>query len=292
VTAAASTGVPDLRLHRFPSRQLRNTRTVRVLLPPGYDDPENRRRRYPVLFLNDGQNLFERLGDFPPDHWAVSETVTRLVRDGEIRPLVVVGIDHAERRRNREFTPYPDPLIGIRRPAGARYPAFLLNELLPWIEGRYRVLRGPQLRGLGGSSLGAAAALYATIARPGSFGRLLLESPSLFIAGQQLLRDSLQVRRWPRKVVLAVGTHETNREAANAATVGRVQALAGILRAAGLGPDRLRLTIDEGGRHGESDWARRLPYALRFLYGTGHASAGREHPEKHHNRRHGESARL
>ncbi|HEY7462588.1 MAG TPA: alpha/beta hydrolase-fold protein [Gemmatimonadota bacterium] len=263
--ATQTSRVENLRLHRFTSRQFRNTRTIRVLLPPGYDAPENQARRYPALYLNDGQNLFERVDEFPPAHWGAAETVERLVREAQIPPLVVVGIDNGGRRRNREYMPYAEPWLQAE-PEGRRYPTFLVDELVPWIEERYRLLPGPHGRGLGGSSLGGAVALYTAITRPGVFERLLLESPSLFIAGQRLLRDSLQVLRWPRKVVLGVGTNETGREASNSAAVERVRHLETTLSAAGLGPDRLRVMVEEDGTHSETAWARRLPPALRFLY--------------------------
>lgn len=263
----SATRLPNLRLHRFTSRQFRNTRTIRVLTPPRYDAPENRARRYPVLFLNDGQNLFERVGEFPPAHWGAVETVQRLIQEGAIPPLLVAGIDNGGRHRNREYVPYPDAQLRIERPEGRRYPTFLLEELLPWIEERYRVLPGAGHRGLGGSSLGGAVALYTAMTRPGSFGRLLVESPSLFIAGQQILRDSLQVVRWPDKVVLGVGTNETGREGWNTAAVERVRLLEKTLRAAGLGPDRLRVVVEQGGTHGETAWGGRLAAALTFLYG-------------------------
>ncbi len=263
-----STRIPNLRLHRFTSRQLGNTRTIRVLVPPGYDAPENRARRYPALYLNDGQNLFERVGPFPPSDWRAAETVERLIGEGAVPPLLVVGIDNAGRRGNREYMPYPDPRLRVDRPEGRRYPTFLVEELLPWVEERYRVLPGEEHRGLGGSSLGGAIALYTAMTRPGAFGRLLLESPSLFIAGQRLLEDSLQVVRWPRKVVLGIGTDETGRRPWNAAAVERVRALERTLRAASLGPERLRVVVEEGGTHSETAWAGRLPAALAFLFGV------------------------
>ena len=217
--ASLTTRVPNLRLHRFTSRQLRNTRTIRVLVPPGYDAPENEARRYPALYLNDGQNLFERTSHFPPTDWRAAETVERLSVAGAIPPLLVVGIDNGGKRRNREYMPYPDPGLRIERAEGRRYPAFLVEELLPWVEARYRVAADEEGRGLGGSSLGGAIALYTAMTRPGVFGRLLLESPSLFIARQKLLEDSLQVARWPRKVLLGMGTDETGRRASNVAGV-------------------------------------------------------------------------
>src|SRR5580704_15980021 len=91
IRAQSATG--DLRLHEFRSRIFHNTRFLRVWLPPGYDDPENADRRYPVLYLNDGQNLFEASTSFTGVEWQVDETGDRLIREGVIQPMIFVGMD-------------------------------------------------------------------------------------------------------------------------------------------------------------------------------------------------------
>ena len=93
IRVEAATG--DLRLHEFPSRVFRNTRFLRVWLPPGYDDSENADRRYPILYLNDGQNLFEPSTSFAGVEWQVDETADRLIREGVVPPMIIVGIDNA-----------------------------------------------------------------------------------------------------------------------------------------------------------------------------------------------------
>src|SRR5690606_9479242 len=106
-TACRSTVSGDLRLHTLESRIFGNTRTIRVLLPPGYEAPENAARRYPVLYLLDGQNLFDAcLSDVSHQEWGVDETVYRLVAERKIPPLIVVGVDHAGKDRAHEYLPY------------------------------------------------------------------------------------------------------------------------------------------------------------------------------------------
>src|ERR1700749_662599 len=100
IRAGSATG--DLRLHEFRSRVFHNTRFLRVWLPPEYDDPENAARRYPVLYLNDGQNLFESATSFNGVEWQVDETSDRLIREGIVSPLIVVGLDNAGQDRIRE----------------------------------------------------------------------------------------------------------------------------------------------------------------------------------------------
>ena len=106
--------------------------------------------------------------------------------------------------------------------------------------------------------------------RPGVFGRLLLESPSLFISNRQLLKQSLAVRQWPERIFLAIGTRESGREDRDQEIVDDARELEGILRRAGLGEDRLAVKIDEGATHSEGDWARRFPEALKFLFEAKH----------------------
>jgi predicted alpha/beta superfamily hydrolase len=258
----------DLRIHLFRSVVFHNQRNLRVWLPPGYDDRENRSRRYPVFYLNDGQNLFDPSTAFGGVEWQVDETAEQLIREERIQPLIVVGIDNAQEDRIREYVPYRSSDIPVRTVLGTKYPEFLLQEVVPFIRKRYRLALGPQNTGLGGSSLGGLISLYTAMTRPRIFGRLLVESPSLFIGDHRILRESVRVKRWPERIFLGVGTNELGDDSAcNQQIVDDVRALEQILRNAGLSGDRLELDIDEGASHSESAWARRFPEALAFLFG-------------------------
>jgi len=265
IRAQSATG--DLRLHEFRSRIFRNTRFLRVWLPPGYDDAANAGRRYPVLYLNDGQNLFETATSFNGVEWQVDETGDRLIREGVVPPMMIVGMDNAGRERIREYMPHRSLHPMILRVQGTRYPAFLFKEVMPFMTRTYRVASGPENTGLGGSSLGALIALYTAAVRPAAIGRLLLESPSLWASNRQLIRQSRGVKRWPERVYLATGTAEAGRRDKDQSMVDDVRELAGILRRAGLDETRLKLVIDEGAPHNEAAWARRFPEALAFLFG-------------------------
>src|ERR1700730_13597543 len=175
VRASGATG--DLRLHEFRSRVFRNTRFLRVWLPPGYDDAANAGRRYPVLYLNDGQNLFESSTAFAGIEWQVDETADRLIRAGTVPPMIFVGMDNTGKERIREYMPYRSIHPRMLRVRGRYYPDFLFKEVMPFVESAYRVATGPENTGLGGSSLGGLIALYTVVAQPGAIGRLLLESP-------------------------------------------------------------------------------------------------------------------
>jgi enterochelin esterase-like enzyme len=264
IRVEAATG--DLRLHQFPSRLFRNTRFLRVWLPPGYDDAENSAKRYPILYLNDGQNLFEASISFTGVEWEVDETAERLIREGQIPPMIIVGIDNGGKDRFREYMPHRSLSPMMLRVQGNRYPDFLMKEVMPFVARIYRVASGPENTGLGGSSLGALISLYTAAVHPGWFGRLLIESPSLWASNRQMIKDSRGIRQWPERVVLGTGTAEAGREDRDRSMVDDVRELAGIFRRAGLDDRRLKLMIDEGATHHESAWARRFPEALSFLF--------------------------
>ena len=263
---SGSSVVGDLRFHELSSRVYRNTRLLRVWLPPDYDAPGNATRHYPVFYLNDGQNLFDRATAFAGVEWQVDETADLLIREGKVAPLIVVGIDNTGVERIKEFLPYRSFSPPVLRPQGKRYPDFLMSEVMPFVHERYRIARGPENTGLGGSSLGALISLYTAIDRPGTFSRLLLESPSLFVSNRRILKYSRYFRQWPERIVIGVGTQEAGREDKDRQVVEDVRELQEIIHHAGLGDDRLKVRIDVGAGHNEGEWGKRFPEALSFLF--------------------------
>jgi predicted alpha/beta superfamily hydrolase len=265
-----------LEIHYVESRHLGLSRRVTVWLPSR--PRPDRRGPYPVLYLNDGQNLFEPARAFAGNTWGVAETAMWLVRERRIPPLLIVGIDHGNDRRAREYLPVQDDRNPMKEaPLGRQYAEFVTREVMPFMARHYPVATGALQTGFGGSSYGAVAALNTALLKPGVFGRLLLESPSLYVGGAYLLRRARAAGRWPSRVYLGVGTAETSRAEVNHETVTHVLTLESILRRAGLGAKRLRVVVEPGGTHSEGAWARRLPDALRFLYGEP-APASRRRP--------------
>ena len=256
--------IGDLELRPFTSRIFHNTRNLRVWLPPGYRSPQHRQDRYPVLYLNDGQNLFDACTSiFNPREWRADETATELIRDAKIPALIIVGIDNGGRRdRPKEYLPFPDDTLRppVPRVQGKRYPRFLLEEVMPFIEHEYRVDPSPARTGLGGSSYGAGIALYTAMMRPGRFGLLLLESPSLYAHGDYLQNLAKKFTRWPEKIFIGVGSVNE--------PVEDVRRLRDILRHRGLTSSRLLVLEQEGAAHDESAWAARFPRALQFLFAS------------------------
>lgn len=272
-TQPASSVKAVLRLHSLESQVFNNTRTIRVLLPAGYDEAVNRKRRYPVLYLNDGQNLFDlSTSVFNPMEWQVDETVDRLIASREIEPLIVVGIDNAGRsNRANEYLPFPDIYLQppIESPEGPKYPAFLTTEVMPLVDARYRTRTGAANTALGGSSYGALISLYTVLQIPGTFGRLLLESPSLYVNNARLIQESTSFKKWPRRVYIGVGTNEGGRPNCrpgdrNEEAVEDVLKLEHVIRS--VRGVKLKIVIEDCSVHNEAAWAKRLPDALKFLY--------------------------
>jgi predicted alpha/beta superfamily hydrolase len=266
----SSTVSGDLRLHQLESRVFGNTRTIRVLLPGGYEDPANRDRRYPVLYMLDGQNLFDAcLSDVSHREWMLDEIVDRLAAAGRIPLMIVVGVDHAGKDRGHEYLPYKD-YIGnpdMPEPAGRRFPDFLTEEVMPLVDGQYRTLTGHGNTGIGGSSYGGAATLYALLAKPGRFGYGLIESPTLWIGMGQLVRDTSPLIAMPRKVFVAFGGRETDDPSITERMAGLIRLVEQNFVAAGYDESSFRFVLDPDALHNEDAWAKRLPAALEFLFG-------------------------
>ncbi len=262
-TAALPVSTGNLWLHELRSQIFGNTRLLRVWLPPDYDGWGA--TRYPVLYLNDGQNLFDPLTAFAGVDWQAGETAARLITEQKIRSLIIVGIDNTKNRAN-EYIPYKSKDPRVLNAKGKCYPEFLQREVMPLIEERYSVLKGPENTGLGGSSLAGLITVYTQLAAPGVFGRLLIESPSLFVANRRILEESRGFHNWPARMYLGIGTREAGNAEKDAKIVDDLRELEAILRQAGLDENRLKVRIDEGATHNESAWAARFPEALEFLY--------------------------
>jgi predicted alpha/beta superfamily hydrolase len=257
----------------FTSKIFHNTRALRVFMPGNYFSPQNRIRRYAVLYLQDGQNVFDKATSSTGQEWQADEAIDHLVSEFKIPPMFIVGIDNAGEQRTSEYLSYPDPHNAeFQQPIppvleGTKYAEFLIKEVMPFLEKRYRIALGPANTALGGSGYGAVVSLATVLQHPNVFGKLLLESPSLWVGENKLLADVEKAKVLPYQIYLGVGTKETGDEASDATMVKNVTDLEQILRSKGLGPTRLKVVVEEGAQHKESAWAKRLPDALVFLYG-------------------------
>jgi len=247
----------------FPSRFV-TPRDVTVLLPPGYRSQP--RRRYAVLYMHDGQNLFDAAAG-SGNEWRMDETSRELLRRREIEQLLIVGIASIPAERIADYTPAPQMQErdgqSIRLGGNAEaYGRFLVEELKPFIDRSYRTLSDPASTGLGGSSLGGLVTVYLGLKYPDIFSKLIVASPAAFWADYQILSEVEQIRRKPRLWIwLDAGTAEGD------SMIPGARRLRDALLAKGWveGAD-LRYLEAEGAQHDESAWAARVAPMLRFLF--------------------------
>lgn len=245
-------------------------RDVIVWLPPGYDDEANAHRSYPVLYLNDGQNVFEKLPTIPAE-WQVDETAGRLIAAGKVEPLIIVAIPHAGAGRSQEYLPIE--VLDNTPARGHEYVEFVINEVMPRVERAFRVKTGPENTGIGGASLGGVISLEAGTSRPNVFGKVLAESTPLAIKQRALFRYFAEKKNWPQKLYFGFGAKEAGNDPKDAAMneqyAASATAFRDLMAGKGMGPDRFRFVLEEGAVHNEEAWARRFGPALEFLYPAG-----------------------
>lgn len=257
--AAEHTITGDVRKHdRFHSRYLERDRTVVVYLPPRYE--EQSADRYPVLYLHDGQNVFDRATSFG-EEWHVDESAEALIRAGSIEPLIVVGIYNTGEHRLDEYTPTPLPDDGGGGHADD-YGRMLVEELKPFIDATYKTLPSAASTAIGGSSLGGLLTMHLGLRYPTAFGRLAVLSPAVWWDDRVLLREVEALSgKLPFRIWLDAGTAEGEE------TIENARALRDALVAKGwvLGDDLAYLEA-EGGEHNERSWAARVDAVLTFLF--------------------------
>jgi enterochelin esterase-like enzyme len=253
---------PRLHLHRaFHSRNLPDDRDIIVYVPPDYDARPD--HRYPVLYLHDGQNLFDPRTSFIPGRtWRVQEQADAAIEAGEVEPLVIVGVYNTGDRRLAEYTHERDWQRGGGE--ASKYGQLLTEELMPFVASRYRVRPDRQSTGLGGSSLGGLVTLYLGLRHARSFGRLAVMSPSVWWNHKSILGyvNEHAPHVWERpRLWLDVGDREGKR------TLHDTEQLAHRLKANGwVAGETLHFERIPGGTHDEASWAERVRPMLRFLF--------------------------
>jgi enterochelin esterase-like enzyme len=251
-----------LRVHRgFRSRILPDRRDLIVYLPPGYEAESP--RTYPVLYLHDGQNLFDPETSFIKGRtWQVREAADAAIAAGEVEPLIIVGVYNTGDRRLAEYTHERDWQMGGGE--ADSYGELLTRELMPWIAGQYRVKAGREHTGLGGSSLGGLVSLYLGLRYPEVFGRLAVLSPSVWWNHKSILgvlNEMAPLLKERPRIWLDVGDHEGRM------TLKDTELLHKRLKANGWrDEDDVHFEKVRGGTHDEASWAGRVGPLLRFLF--------------------------
>ena len=241
----------------FVMPPLRRPRRVWLYLPPDYASSG---RRYPVLYLQDGQNVFDQYTSFAGE-WGVDETLDELHAQGrDLGGCLVVAVDNGGPRRLDEYSPWRNPR-SQRGGEGEQYVDFLVHTLKPYIDKHFRTQPGPASTGIMGSSMGALIATYAGLRYPGVFGRVGVFSPAYWFAGQSLLAYAAQHPPRPdARFYFTSGTHE------GPTMVPLMAAVRDALHDAGLPLAQLHYAPLADGQHAEWFWRREFAAAYTWLF--------------------------
>lgn len=234
-----------------PGAFTRLPRPVRVHLPRAY--LEDSKRRFPVIYVLDGQNAFDGTTSYGGAEWNLDEVLGALEREG-LPPAILVGVDNGLGARLKEYTYTADPEHGGGE--AARHLRFLLEEVEPAVRARYRL--DPDRRMLVGSSLGGLFGLWTALRHGGDFEAIAAISPSIWWSNESVTRLD---RAGPRpRLWVDMGTREGER------SVEQLEAMATRLRLQGWRPgEDLEVRVVPGGEHRETAWATRAADVLRFL---------------------------
>lgn len=246
------------RIHGFASKILGNERQITIYLPAGYDDKPD--RRYPVLYMQDGQNIFDADRAYiPGQHWRVLEAADQAIGERTASPMIIVAVDHAGVGRADEYTPVRDQ----KHNNGGRadeYLRMLTEELKPEIDARFRTLPDRANTAIAGSSLGGLLTLHAAFTRAEVFGRAAAMSPSVWWGSRAVLQTVDAFNGPPPRLWVDIGGRE-GLEAMNDARMLRDR-----LAAKGWGDDAFHYFEDRRADHSERAWARRVRSVLEFLF--------------------------
>ncbi len=258
-------GKVEVHWPKFHSTTLGNDRGIWVYYPPTY--LENSKARFPVVYMHDGQNLFDPSTAFGGNEWKVDETMDGAAEDGSIREAIVIGVENTSARMS-EYTPTKDASVGDGGGAD-NYLKMLTTELKPMVDGALRTETGRESTAIMGSSLGGLLSSYAgTTSAASTFGLVGAMSPSTWWDGTVILKDVAAAKGKapsPLRVYVDSGDSGTSSD-----DLANTKVLAQTYRDDGyVDGSTLSYVVQKGASHSEFYWAQRLPGALTFLLGAG-----------------------
>jgi len=256
------------------SEKLNGEREIFIYLPPNYDEDES--QFFPCLYMQDGQNLFSEMGDSPYGKWNVDLTAETLIAEEKIEPLIIVGVANSE-WRDYEYTPTYDESEECGGYADI-YLEFMTEELIPFINEKYRVLLDREFTSICGSSLGGLLSIYALINYSDVFSSAAALSPSIWWDNKYILgyADNCDFNSEDLRLWVDMGWYEdaetdddedTEEENNNVESVDDTRDLYEILIEKGFEEgENFIYYEDTEGFHNEVSWAERMEMVLQFLY--------------------------
>jgi metallo-beta-lactamase class B len=243
--------------------QLARTRRIWLYLPPDYASST---KRYPVIYMHDGQNLFDAATAYAGE-WGIDETLDSLHAAGD-RGAIVVGIDNGGTKRMDEYSPWKNERYGGGE--GAAYVAFIVETLKPWIDAHYRTLPDRLSTAIAGSSMGGLISLYAILEYPHVFGRAGVFSPSLWFSPHifGLAKASQPLRPDPRIYLVTGGLEIAQGERAGIYADDQTRLLDALTAVGFKTSTEVTASTPPDGQHAEWFWRREFPTAYRWLFET------------------------
>lgn len=257
------TGAYSRKWPSFTSTVLPSTRGIMVYLPPSY--AENTLAKFPVVYMHDGQNLFDANTAFGGNEWKVDETMNAGAEDGTIREAIVIGVENTSDRIN-ELTPTRDAGTAAGGKADL-YLRMIVEEIKPMVDMALRTLTTRDQTAIVGSSLGGLVSAYAGVQRADVFGIVGAMSPSTWWDNTMILG---QVATMPMKTSRPLRVYVDSGDSGSSSDdVVNTRALAQKYRDVGyVDGQTLDYLVQAGGQHNEIYWSQRLPGALAFLLGA------------------------
>jgi len=268
-TGTAAPNVSIMSTNFFMS-QLNRSRRIWIYVPPDYNTSA---KHYPVLYMQDGQNLFDQNTSFSGE-WRVDESLNTLFQNGD-DGIIVVGIDNGGASRINEYSPWVNPQYGGGQ--GDEYIDFIVETLKPHIDSVYRTRPQRQYTGIMGSSLGGLISHYGGIDRQDVFGKVGIFSPSYWFSTQCYSQVSSTGRQADMRIYLLAGQLE-----GSGSVVADINAMYDTLRQAGFSESELRKVTHSDGQHSEWYWAREFPAAYQWLFADVTTTSTSEQEPVHH----------
>jgi alpha-glucosidase len=241
--------------------QLNRKRRIWLYLPPDY---QNSRKRYPVIYMHDGQNLFDSATSFAGE-WEVDETLNRIYNEKGIG-FIVIGIDNGGKKRLDEYSPWINAKYGGGE--GGQYVSFIVKTLKPYIDQNYRTLSEKQNTVIFGSSMGGLISFYAGLHHPEVFGKIGAFSPSFWFSDKSFddtkdhgnLRDS--------RLYFLAGNKEGEKTDFDeiSQTVTDMNKMIALLKQNGFDPDNITSKVIPEGKHNEKMWKEYFKEAVLWLF--------------------------
>jgi len=233
--------------------QLRRKRKIQVVLPHNYHQTN---KHYPVVYLQDAQNLFDEKAPF--GNWGIDKTLSVLAEKNQ-KEVIIVAIDHAGEDRVKDFNPVLSEENGKE---GIKYIKLVAKYLKPYIDKRYRTLPSREHTAMGGSSLGGLVSLYAVLNRSDVFGKALIFSPSLWVAPAAYLDATTFLPQNTTRIYLYGGGKESDYMLNN---INRLKESFDWQRE-NVENLQVLLSTDLEGHHNEERWGKEFPKAIDWLF--------------------------